>query len=224
MYTFITCILVRKPNACATKSETELKAALSRTESGVESLRAALGQCWNYSAFRLVQQAEVAHQYKNPVWLPKLSPPPPGPRGHVRRPRLGETIRLASAAHPAFPNVIVWKRKGHLLASRQTEGDLRYNRTGDNALQLHDVTYAAWGKFECLQRCQQNETDDWCLQAEYWVFPKPTAEYPRLFGQWLPAVTVPKYMPFSVTCQLECPCGPDPAQHFIWRYAGVYLA
>ncbi|XP_055336818.1 uncharacterized protein LOC129587219 [Paramacrobiotus metropolitanus] len=210
-------------DACATHSarqptRTDAALVLQRAKA---DLRAIFEECWNYTAFRQIHQAEVLHMNTNPVRLPELSAPPPDPKGNVHRPFLDETISLACAAGSSQPNDVVWKHEGHPLALNQTAGTFRYSRARDNSLTLHNVTYAAWGKFECLQRCQM---EAWCVQAEYWVFPKPVPRVHEVFTQRLLPVVVPRYTPFSVTCQLEFPCSPEPAQHFVWRYSGIYLS
>ncbi|XP_055327469.1 uncharacterized protein LOC129580810 [Paramacrobiotus metropolitanus] len=207
-------------NAVPTKRETSLSGMLG----ALDRLTAALETCWNYTAWNLIIQAEQAHRGKNPVWLPQLSRPPPDPKGHVHRPYLDETISLPCAVGSSQPNDVVWKHKGHQLPLNQTTGAVRHSRAHDNALILHNVTYAAWGKFECHQRCPNSGLGTFCLQAEHWVFPKPLPDVHEVYAQLMPEVTVPRYMPFAVTCQLDFPCGPNPAQHFIWRYRGMYLA
>ncbi|XP_055351047.1 uncharacterized protein LOC129597499 [Paramacrobiotus metropolitanus] len=204
---------------CPTKSEDRY----SRAEAAVDRITTILEECWNYTAYRQIEQAHIRYSRKNPVWLPALSSPTPDPKGNVRRPYLDETISLVCAPGPTQPN-IVWKHNGHVMAAQQTVGDLRYTRTSDNTLILYNITYAAWGKFECLQRCQQNGMEALCLQAEHWVFPKPLPEGHEVFAQRMPPVIVPRYMPFSSTCQLAFPCSQDPQQHFIWRYHGIYLS
>ncbi|XP_055336860.1 uncharacterized protein LOC129587245 [Paramacrobiotus metropolitanus] len=203
---------------------TQLEASFSRTLDSVDRLIAAIEKCWNNTAWNHIVQAELAFGKKNPVRLPELSPPPPDPKGHVHRPFLDETISLTCAAGSSQPNDVVWKHKGHPLPLSQTVGIFRYSRARDNALILHNVTYAAWGKFECHQRCPNYGAGAFCMQTEHWVFPKPVPMVHEVYAQRMPPVVVPRYMPFSVTCQLDFPCSPDPAQHFIWRYAGVYLA
>ncbi|XP_055340695.1 uncharacterized protein LOC129589833 [Paramacrobiotus metropolitanus] len=226
LFFLVSSSILQFSDACAANSASRL----TRTEAAINSvksdLRAVIEECWNYTAWRLIVNAVLMHASakKNPVRLPELSRPLPDPKVHVRRPSLDESISLACAARMTQPNNVVWKHNGHLLTAQQTGGDLQYSRTGGNTLILHNVTYAAWGKFECLQRCQSDGMESWCPMGEHWVFPKPTTRYHEVFAQRMPRIIVPRYMPFSVTCQLDFPCGPDPLQHFIWRYDGVFLA
>ncbi|XP_055351042.1 uncharacterized protein LOC129597496 [Paramacrobiotus metropolitanus] len=219
LFFLVSVLILKLSDAWPTQSE----ASFSRTLATLDGITVLLEKCWNYTAFNLILGAEEKYRMKNPVWLPDLSPPPPDPKGHVHRPYLDQTISLDCVAGPSGLDV-VWKHKGHLLGDNQSVGAIRFSRTGAPALILHNVTYAAWGKFECLQRCQPYGMDDWCLQTEHWVFPNAIPYVHEVYAQLMPPVTVPRYMPFSVTCSLDFPCGPDPNQHFIWRYHGTYLA
>ncbi|XP_055352152.1 uncharacterized protein LOC129598328 isoform X2 [Paramacrobiotus metropolitanus] len=189
-----------------------------------EILLKELEKCGNVTVLRAFVSA-VRNRTRHRIKLPQLTPVAADPHASVQRPFIGDTSSLPCVLGMSADTDYVWKHNDHLVDPKQSAtsiGPLHYShaRSSDLVfLLLRNISYAATGRIECLQRCG----DAWCLQKEYLLLPQPRA-VGEVFRQPLPSLTVPRFTPVTFTCSLQFACSAEPQQHFTWMYAGTLMS